>query len=367
MGEIGLKRKNSFFSQRNNEIFLILSIVFIIFLCSFLNLASITAKGRYSGIYIKQILWFGLGLFTFSSVLFLDKKRIKAIIVPFYAAILLLLIFVLFKGIGTGAKRWLNLGPINFQPSEFAKAATVLALCLYIEKVYKGRPLNFKNLIVPILIAGVPAFLIALEPDIGTGFVVLSMCGLLTLIIGVQKRVVIIFLSLSIIAAPVIWKYGLREYQKRRIKVFLFPEEDPLGAGYQSVQSKITVGSGGIWGKGYKKGTQTKLKFLPEQHTDFAFSVWAEEWGFAGVIFIISLYFILVLFYIDGASRSKSLFSFLSEASVAIYFLIHLLLNLGMVTGILPVVGIPLPLFSYGGSSIVTTLFLISAALVFKD
>lgn len=341
--------------------------VLIISLCGVINLVSITSGGRFEGIYLKQILWISLGFFTFFLTTLLGERRLKSLIIPLYFFTIFLLIFVLFKGTGSGAKRWLRIGFLNFQPSELAKVSTILLLCSYLEKRWKGKPLTFFEIFPLIFITGIPFFLIFLEPDMGTALLILFFCGFTILFAGIDKKALAIISLTGIVFSPILWKYGLHDYQRKRIQSFIFPEKDPLGSGYQSLQSKITVGSGGLWGKGYKKGTQTRLKFLPEQHTDFAFSVWAEEHGFVGSFFIIFLYIIIILSFVDKASKCREPFPFFLNLSITFYLGLTFFLNLGMVTGIFPVVGIPLIFFGYGGSSYISAMLLLGYGAVFKS
>ncbi len=217
------------------------------------------------------------------------------------------------------------------------------------------RGFSLKELVVPGLILGVPALLIMKQPDLGTALLVLCIGGTMALFAGVQRSA-IVFLGMSGLAAAFGGWFLLHNYQKQRIMTFLNPERDPLGAGYHIIQSKIAVGSGGFSGLGFMKGTQSQLSFLPERHTDFAFSVFAEEWGLAGCLVLLSLYCLIVLWGLHIALRSNDRFGMYIAIGVSAMLFWHIIVNLGMVIGLLPVVGVPLPLFSYGGTSMVTTM-----------
>ncbi len=345
-----------------------LTLMAIVMVCGLLNLSSSTATSGFKGLLARQFIWdmFAAGIFVATA--FVGRRSLKTFAYTIYAASLLSLIGVLIHGTGPGdVKRWLTLGPLRFQPSELTKAGVISVMAVYLSTVTEKETRDLSKLLGTMLVSGVPVILIALEPDIGTAGVVLLSAGCLLLIAGLNKRTLLILTIAGIVAMPVVWKYGLKDYQKKRIETFLSPEKDPMGAGYQSIQSKITVGSGGLWGKGFRKGTQTQLRFLPEQHTDFAFSVWAEEWGFMGSLFVIAMYFFLALIYAEGAASAHSLDTLFLNAGVCIHITLHAFFNLGMVAGMLPVVGLPLPFFSYGGSTAIATALLMGLAEASKN
>jgi len=243
----------------------------------------------------------------------------------------------------SGSRRWLALGPVSFQPAELAKLAVILVLARYFHRRPQLAPLTFKDLLAPVALVLLPALIIIKQPDLGSGLLVVAVAAAVILFAGVHWRTLVVSLIGLLAAAPAAWPF-LKDYQKQRILAFLNPEKDPLGAGYHIIQSEIAVGSGQFWGKGFLKGTQSQLYFLPEQHTDFVFSVFAEEWGFAG-------------------STCKDRFGqFLAVGVTALLFW-QIFINLCMVTGLCPVVGLPLPLLSYGGSSLVTTLLALGILL----
>ncbi|CAG8998117.1 MAG: Peptidoglycan glycosyltransferase MrdB [Candidatus Celerinatantimonas neptuna] len=266
-----------------------------------------------------------------------------------------LLIIVLIIGhIGKGAQRWLDLGIFKFQPSEIMKVAVPLMVARYISQ--HPLPVRFKHLMVGVAIALAPTLLIAKQPDLGTALLV-AVSGIFALFLaGMSWRLV--FASMVAVASfiPVLWFFLMHEYQRQRVLTFLNPESDPLGAGYHIIQSKIAIGSGGLFGKGWMHGTQSQLDFIPERHTDFIFSVFAEEFGLLGVSVLLFLYFYVIGRGLYIAIQAQNAFERLLAGSITLTFFVYVFVNIGMVSGILPVVGVPLPLISYGGTSIVTLL-----------
>jgi rod shape determining protein RodA len=279
--------------------------------------------------------------------------------------VLLLILVDIFGVIVNGSQRWLLVPGLNIQlqPSEPTKLAIILTMARYLAR-HPPRPggYGFKELIPIVMIFGIPAALILRQPDLGTAIVV-GMIGLsMLLFMGVRWKVVFIVAALGLSALYPAW-LSLHDYQRRRIEVLINPELDPRGSGYHINQSKIAVGSGKVFGKGYLDGTQTQLEFLPEHTTDFVFSVLAEEWGFAGCLVVLSLYFALLYRMLQIVGRSRELFSGLVVLGIAAMLFIHLAVNIGMVIGLLPVVGIPLPLFSHGGSVMLSVMFSIGLIL----
>lgn len=269
-----------------------------------------------------------------------------------YAIGIFLLVIVLIMGhIGKGAQRWLNLGIIHVQPAELLKFAIPLCLAWYYQK--RNLPITFNCILVAIPLIFIPAFLTAKQPDLGTAILlVMAGCSVLFLA-GLSYRIILTTIASLAAMTPLLW-YVLHDYQRQRILNFLNPEHDPLGSGYHIIQSKIAIGSGGIFGKGWLNGTQSNLHFLPEHTTDFIFAVCGEEFGFVGSILLISFYMLIVARGIYITMNAQDTFSRLVAGSITFTFFISFFINMGMVTGILPVVGIPLPLVSYGGSSMVT-------------
>jgi len=266
--------------------------------------------------------------------------------------IILLLAVVIFGDISKGAQRWLNLGLLKFQPSELMKLALPMAVAWFLSE--KPLPPRLGNLLVCAAIIIVPVILVAKQPDLGTSLLIAS-SGLFTLYLaGLNLRILLVSLvGLGLMAYP-IWQYVLHDYQKARVLTFLNPENDPLGRGYHIIQSKIAVGSGGLYGKGWLNGTQSQLDFLPERKTDFIFAVFTEEFGFIGALLLFSLYLFIILRGMYIATQAQDTYSRLLAGSLSLTFFVYVFVNTGMVIGLLPVVGVPLPLISYGGTSIVT-------------
>jgi rod shape determining protein RodA len=338
---------------------ILLLLLIIIATTSVLNLYSATYPIKDSGgsqIFIKQIYWFLIGFAVLLLMTTFDYHILERMAYPIYFFSLGLLFMVFLMGeIHSGSQRWLSFGGITFQPSEIAKIALVITLAKFFHEQGQVNEYRLRDLWRPFLIIAFPAVLVLRQPDLGTALILVIVAFSIILFVKVKWKSLLILILASFLAAPFIW-ISMKEYQQKRILTFLRPEMDPLGAGYHINQSKIAIGSGLFWGKGFLKGTQTRLHFLPEQHTDFAFSVLAEEWGFAGSVSLLLLYLFLMLWGINIAKNSKDKFgSIVAMGIVAIIFW-QLVINVSMVTGLLPVVGIPLVMFSYGGSSIVSTM-----------
>ncbi len=307
-------------------------------------------------VYVKQFYWLGLGLVIITLVCLLDYRHLEYLSFPLYGGNLLLLILVMAVGkTSMGATRWISLGGFNVQPSEIMKIVIIVALARFFSEKAHLRGFSLKELIAPGILLAVPALLIMKQPDLGTALLVLCIGGTMALFAGIQRSAVI-FLGVTGLAAAGGGWFLLHDYQKQRILTFLNPERDPLGAGYHIIQSKIAVGSGGVSGLGFMKGTQSQLSFLPERHTDFAFSVFAEEWGLLGCLLLLSLYCLIVIWGLHIALRANDRFGMYLAIGVSAMLFWHIVVNLGMIIGLLPVVGVPLPLFSYGGTSMVTTM-----------
>lgn len=265
--------------------------------------------------------------------------------------IILLLAVLLVGDTGKGAQRWLNLGFVRFQPSEIMKLALPIAISWFFAD--KALPPNLLRIFQALVIIVIPVLLIAKQPDLGTSILV-AMAGIsIIFVTGISWKIITGSILLLLPGAAVLWTF-MHEYQKQRVLTFLNPEQDPLGAGYHIIQSKIAIGSGGFYGKGWLEGTQSHLEFLPERSTDFIFAVYCEEFGFIGVLFLIALYLILIMRGLYIAIHAQETFGKLLASGIILTFFVYVFVNIGMVTGQLPVVGVPLPLISYGGSSIVT-------------
>ena len=303
---------------------------------------------------VKQMFWIAVACAVFWGSSQLGYRAFLGVAPLFYGLSLIGLAFVLVAGRATlGAQRWIQLGPLALQPSEFAKLATALLLAEFLGE----HPLwesQTKGIFQAMLIGALPLILILKQPDLGTAIV---LCGMITAVLflwGIRYRIFLGVFALALGVAPLLWGF-LKEYQKKRILVFLDPELDPLGAGYTAIQAKIAVGAGGLLGKGYLAGTQTQLQFVPEHHTDFIFCVFGEEWGFAGSLILLGLYALLfhsALRIIAATTDAKA--RLLGTGILAMLF-VQVFVNIGMSIGLMPITGITLPLVSYGGSSLVST------------
>jgi len=306
---------------------------------------------------VRQVYWIFIGLFLVVLVCSIDYHLFEDLAYWMYGIVTLLLLAVMVMGKSTmGATRWLHLGFISFQPSEFMKIVIIMVYASYFNNVMAAGGMTVKDLLYPFLLLGVPALMIMKQPDLGTAILVVLIAFSMILYVGIRIRTVALLLLSAIPAVFLGWQFYLRDYQKSRILNFLSPERDPLGSGYHIIQSKIAVGSGGLIGKGFLQGTQTQLRFLPEQHTDFAFSVFSEEWGFAGCFIMLLLYLFLILWGLNIARRCNDHFGSLMAVGVTAMLFWHIIINIGMVIGLFPVVGVPLPLFSYGGTSMITSM-----------
>jgi rod shape determining protein RodA len=318
------------------------------------NLAS-ASRTAHAPVWIAQLWWMGAGAVLALTVAFVDDRTIRRLAYVFYGAVLVLLLAVLLKGrLAMGARRWLALGPFTFQPSELAKIAVALALArwFHMDAGKREGPYGLLRLAVPMGLTLLPALLVLWQPDLGTALVILAVGATLILFAGVRWQTVAGLLGTVVVAAVLVWPH-LKPYQRKRIETFLNPEGDALGAGYHVTQSMIAVGSGQGTGKGWGQGTQTALRFLPEQHTDFIFSVWAEEHGFLGCLLLIALYLGLISAALTIAGKARDRFGHFAAVGVTAMIFWQAAVNMAMVLGLLPVVGVPLPLMSYGGSSVI--------------
>ena len=268
---------------------------------------------------------------------------------------LIMLVAVLAVGeVGKGAQRWLDLGLFRFQPSEIMKIAVPMMLAWYLAEA--ALPPARLRLLIATIILITPTLLVAKQPDLGTALLIASSGIFVLLLAGMRWRIIFGLLVMLAAAAPVVWNYLLHDYQRQRVLTFLSPEKDPLGAGYHIIQSTIAIGSGGSYGKGWLNGTQSHLDFLPERSTDFVFAVFSEEFGFLGTLLLLGLYVFIIGRGLYIAAQAQDTFSRLLAGSITLTFFVYVFVNIGMVSGLLPVVGVPLPLVSYGGTSIVTLL-----------
>ncbi|MFN7133867.1 MAG: rod shape-determining protein RodA, partial [Myxococcales bacterium] len=320
------------------------------------NLAS-ASRSAHAAVWRSQLAWMGVGLALCALTCVLDYRYLLNLAYPIYAVLIVMLVLVLVKGRAImGAQRWLELGPLRLQPSELMKIGIILTMARFFHEDRERTSYGLADLWMPALLLLVPVALVMKQPDLGTAMLIASCAGTMILFSRVRWKTLatlaVGFVGVSIVA----WNHVLKDYQKKRVLTFLDPEGDTLGAGYHASQSLIAVGSGQGWGKGWGEGTQTQLSFLPEQHTDFIFSVWGEEHGFAGAMVLLGLYMLLLLLCIGVAASAREKFGSYLCVGVAGMIFWHVFINIGMVTGVLPVVGVTLPLMSYGGSSVITVM-----------
>ena len=313
-----------------------------------------SAGGQDTGLVIRQLIRMGTAFIVLFLLAQIHPDRMRDAAYWLYALGLILLVAVLVFGHeGKGAQRWLDLGFFRFQPSELMKLAVPLLVAAFLAE--RPLPPTAWRLIIGLMIVVLPSLLIAKQPDLGTSLLIAS-SGLIVLFLsGIRWRIILGFITLCAAALPVLW-YVMHAYQRQRVLTFLNPESDPLGSGYHIIQSKIAIGSGGLFGRGWLEGTQSHLEFLPERSTDFIFAVLAEEFGLVGVGLLLFWYLLVAGRGLFIASQAQTSFARLLAGSISATFLVYVFVNVGMVTGLLPVVGVPLPLVSYGGTSMVTLL-----------
>jgi len=303
-----------------------------------------------------QAVWMitGWGLFFIMTIV--DYKILSKLAYLFFAINVCFLILVdIIGNIAYGAQRWLDLGFFKYQPSETIKLAMVMVFAKVLANKDALNGLGIKELMWPLFLLLIPFGLTFSQPDLGTAMMILATGGSMILFVGVKRYLMVTLVVSMIVILPLAWVFGLHDYQKNRVLTFIDPGRDPRGAGYNSIQSKIAVGSGKFLGKGFKKGTQSQLDFLPERHTDFIYSVLSEEHGFIGSFTVFSLFMILILLGAKVATQARDKFGALLTIGCLALIFWHMFVNIGMVIGLLPIVGIPLPIMSYGGSGMLTT------------
>lgn len=305
----------------------------------------------------RQMIRFGVGVAIMIVVALVDVRIWMKLAYPFYIVALILLVLVELKGsIGMGAQRWINLGFVQLQPSEVMKVALILALARYFHGANLEDVGRIPYLIVPLIMVGAPAVLVLRQPDLGTALMLIASSGAIFFLAGVRMWKFGVVLAMALAAIPIGWQF-LHTYQKNRVLTFLDPERDPLGAGYHITQSKIAFGSGGVFGKGFMLGSQSHLNFLPEKHTDFIFTMLAEEMGLLGGLGLLGLYFLILIYGYAISVQSQNHFGRLVGLGIASTFFLYVFINIAMVMGLVPVVGVPLPLISYGGTAMLTLMF----------
>lgn len=312
-----------------------------------------SAGGQDIALINRQVIRLSLALVVMLIIAQINPGTLKFWAPWLFAIGLAMLIAVLLFGeVGKGAQRWLNLGFFRFQPSELMKIAVPVMTAWYLAEA--PLPPRGSRLLLATVIVIVPTLLIAKQPDLGTSLLIASSGFFVLLLSGLRLKLILSVLALMAASAPIFWNYLLHGYQRQRILTFLNPESDPLGSGYHIIQSTIAIGSGGLYGKGWLNGTQSHLDFLPERSTDFIFAVFSEEFGFLGILLLLAIYIAIITRGIMIAVNAQDSFSRLVAGSITLTFFVYVFVNIGMVSGILPVVGVPLPLISYGGTSMVT-------------
>jgi rod shape determining protein RodA len=324
-----------------------------------INLYSATSVSRasLSEVYIQQVYWLVSGGILAMLVTSIDYRHYEKFGYALYAfgIVLLVLVFVLGKDI-RGSSRWIYIGSFSLQPSEFMKLFLIIAVAKYLHDDPKTEGRTLRDLAIPAVIAAVPMMLILAQPDLGTALILMlifvSICALTRI---AWKSLVSLGLAVAV-GLPLVWTYVLKDYQRNRVTAFLNPDANILGSGWHAHHARVAIGNGGIWGQGFMRGSQNQFHFLPDQYSDFPFAVFAEDWGFVGCLVLVALYGFLVMWSIRVAATAKDRFGAVIAVGVGSLIFWHAFFNLGMVTGILPVVGVTLPLFSYGGSSVLTVL-----------
>lgn len=314
-----------------------------------------SASGQDSALFNRQLTRLMIASLVMVAVAQIPPNFYLRWAAPFFIIGCGLLVAVLLFGVSSkGAQRWLDIGITRIQPSEMMKLVVPITIAWFIAR--KPMPPSIRYTFLGLVLILIPTALIAKQPDLGTSLLIASSGIFVLFMAGLKWRLIISFVALLSACAPAVWMFYMRDYQKQRVLTFLDPESDPLGSGYHIIQSKIAIGSGGSDGKGWLHGTQSQLEFLPERHTDFIFSVFAEEFGFTGVVILLAVYLFIVGRGLIIAVNAPSAFTKLLAGSITLTFFVYVFVNIGMVSGILPVVGVPLPLVSYGGTSMVTLL-----------
>jgi rod shape determining protein RodA len=350
-GGMGLENRRSIWEQLNLDFPLLFALVVLI---GFGLMVLYSATDGNQAQLQRQVIFIGVAFFVMFVVAQIDIRVIRRWAPLMYLFSLSLLVLVLFLGSSSnGAQRWLDLpGLPRFQPSEIMKLVLPLSLAAYFSR--RPLPPRFKHIFWALILLMLPAALIAIEPDLGTALLI-AVSGIFVLLLsGISWKLVFTALGTGVLSIPAMWIFYLQDYQKLRILTFLNPENDPLGAGWNIIQSKTAIGSGGMYGKGWLNGVQSRLDFLPEGQTDFIVAVMAEEFGLAGMLFLLMLYAVIIARGMYIAAVSTDMFTRLLAGSITLTFFVYVFVNIGMVSGILPVVGVPLPLVSMGGTSIVT-------------
>ncbi len=329
--------------------------IFIIGIINLYSATHLSDKVRLQNIYQLQIGWFLLSMFVAFIISLINAKNFVRYAYPifFFNTFLLLLVLILGK-IGMGAQRWLVIGPIRVQPSELMKVSLVLGLARWFKQNCAEGETGLKELVIPTILTIIPTVLIVLEPDLGTGLILMLIFLVIAFYRKLRWKTIAIISLVAVIGGSVMYQFGLKEYQKKRIITFLNPQADAKGSGYNAIQSKIAIGSGQFFGKGFTNSSQVALNYLPENHTDFVFSIFNEEHGFFGSLVLIALYGLLFFRFLSLAKSVNTMFESIVLIGLVSIFFWHTFVNMGMVMGLMPIVGLPLPYMSYGGSSLLT-------------
>lgn len=353
----------NFISSKNLDFSLIV-LVLVIFIMGLLFLYSASYQKSLSlskNFTLMQLAWMGLSIIFFIMIIIIGYQHLlDGAYILYVLGLISLLLVLFFAPLRFGARRWFDIGPLTIQPSEMVKLLTIIALARYLGR-RDPKAGGLISLLVCLLIIALPALLMFKEPDLGSGLLLFPVLLVMLYAFGIRRRYLLYLLAGALMASPIMWHF-LQDYQKKRLLVFLNPNLDPLGAGYTVIQSKIAIGSGGLLGKGWLSGTQNQLNFLPERHTDFIFSVVGEEWGFCGTLILVLLYFLLIKKMLEVISLTKDMYAKLLGVGIVTLVWAQVIINIAMTLGLMPVVGITLPLISYGGSSLFTTV--ISLAIV---
>jgi rod shape determining protein RodA len=335
----------------------LLGVVLLLCTISVLEIYSATLHTKYTGFHTKQIYWISAGLVAMFVFSWIDYHKLIDFVQYAYGFCLVALVAVLAVGQKVlGARRWIKLGPMHFQPSEWVKLVLIIAVARYFANL-GGRSLTWRDIFKAFALVGIPMLLVIKQPDLGTTLTYTPILAAGLLLGGISLRQTLILGTCAVALVAGVWSSGklLKPYQKARLTSFINPDNDPRGSGYQLLQSKIAVGSGGVWGKGAAKGTQTQGDFLPIPHADFIFAAFGEEHGFVGAVFVLLLYFFILMRLIQNAQTAADLSGSLIIMGVVAVLTFQIAVNVGMVIGFMPVTGIPLPLMSYGGSSVLFT------------
>lgn len=341
--------------------FRLIPLIFCLNFIGLLNLYSATHgpnSTNVESLFIQQIIWLSAGWLMFFILTFMDYLWITKLVWLVYILNVGALIYTDLKGkVVLGGQRWIDLHFFRYQPSETMKLCLILLLAkLLIRYNSHGKGMGLRALLPPALLILIPFVLTAKQPDFGTAMMLIFIGGTMLFFVKIKQSILAFILVSALVAVPIVWKYGLKDYQRNRVVTFLSPDIDPQGKGYNSIQSRIAVGSGKFLGKGFRMGTQSQLEFLPERHTDFIFSVLSEEWGYIGSLVVLLTFGFLFKVCFEIAYQARDKFGALITVGVTAYIFWHMFINIGMVIGLLPIVGVPLPLLSYGGSGMLSTM-----------